>query len=216
MVAELIVALDSNFSAATLLHLAIAVAILCALLLTWSDHLDRHEHNPGYVRGHMIGILLLAIVVEVSSVMCALMSSWAFYTCLLANVWGSFDAVLRFPARHRSGSLFAWKQYTLIAFKTYSCIFGVSNLSPEVGIRCLLIFLDVWGLPLFFLMARPMDPAEEVADEMDDVDLVFRMWHLAASHHERCRCLAKCRRWYQHRIRAHSSAQWKEIGRRRV
>ena len=50
--------------------------------------------------------------------------------------------------------------------------------------------LVIWGLPVLYLMALPLDPAEQVAaDEEDDVDIVMGIWNLTTCQKERQRCL---------------------------
>merc|ERR1719410_1792875 len=129
---------------------------------------------------------------------------------MVVNIWGALDALLRYPAAHDSESLFAMKQMVLVAAKTIgyvtSLIVGVlAGRHSDFIVFLAVLLLDVWGLPLMYLMSMPIDPAEQVVrDDDHDVDLAVRVWQLAMCASERHRCLATCKGWWYRSLTAAS------------
>mmetsp|Transcript_156914 Transcript_156914/g.273132 ORF Transcript_156914/g.273132 Transcript_156914/m.273132 type:complete len:228 (+) Transcript_156914:136-819(+) len=171
------------------------------IVWAWDSFLDRHEHNPGRVRAAMLAALLLATVIELGVSFCAFTHPWVAFVALLVNSWGSLDAVLRFPAAHDIESFFSVKQFLLLLLKTFGYAFGLNGFRHHVGKFLLILMFDIWGMPVLYLMALPLNPADQVMpDERDDVDLVVRVWLLTVSRNERLRCLNSCRCWWYRRL----------------
>lgn len=181
--------------------IVLAFALLGVIVWAWGAFLDVHEHNPGRVRAVMVVILGVATICELGFTFCALTYPWVAVVSLLVNLWGGLDALLRFPAAHDIESFFAVKQFLLLLCKTFGYAFGINNFRMHVGKFLLVLLINIWGLPVLYLMALPLDPAEQVAaDDRDDVDLIMRMWHIAIYKDERQRCMKTCRSWWHRRL----------------
>lgn len=175
--------------------------ILGLLVWAWGRFLDVYESNPATVRSTMLAILGTATACELGFSLHGLTQPWVSAVSLAANLWGGLDALLRFPASHDLESLFAVKQFLLLLTKTFSYAFGINDFRQHIGMFLLVLLINIWGLPVLYLMALPLDPAEQVAaDERDDVDLVVRVWQLTTCRTERQRCLRSCRHWLHRRL----------------
>lgn len=179
----------------------LASLFLGALVWAWGAYLDLHEHNPGRVRSMMIKVLSLTSLCEMSLSASGFTCHWAAVVGLIVNLWGGLDASLRYPAAHDVESCFSVKQCFLLLVKTFSYAFGIVSFRDHVGKLLLVLLVIIWGLPVLYLMALPLDPKEQVAaDDRDDVDLVLRVWQLYACTTERQRCLKTCRNWLHRRL----------------
>lgn len=175
--------------------------LLGIIIWLWGSFLDLHEHNPARVRATMLGILAAATAVEMAFAEYGLTRSWVAGVTLVANVWGGLDALLRFPAAHDLESFFAAKQFSLLVVKTFSYAFGMMGFGQHIGSFLLILLIIIWGLPVLYLMALPLDPAEQVvADDRDDVDLVVKVWQLTTCQTERQRCMKGCKSWLHRRL----------------
>jgi len=167
------------------------------LMWQWSLFLDRHEHVSARVKAVMSLTLLLLIATETCLGLRGVTHSSALAVCLVANLWGGLDAVLRFPAEHDLESFFGLKQIGLIGAKScaFMCSFFLHNASFPVLLSLLII--DAWGLPLLYIMALPTEPQEQQAlfDPHNDVDVVVRSWRFIFSQAERRRCIEDCQSW---------------------
>jgi hypothetical protein len=120
---------------------------------------------------------------------------------LAVNLWGGLDAVCRYPAAHDLESLFTVKQCFLLLVKTFAYASGVLLFRDDLVKFLIVLLVNIWGLPVLYLMALPLDPREQVvADDRDDVDLVVKVWQIYACRHERQRCLKTCRTWLHRRL----------------
>lgn len=193
--------------------MVVAIVLLFILmsvaLYVWGLFLDTHEHDHGLVRAVMVFLLSGATAVELSLSLFGLTPFWVTLLTVFVNTWGGLDAILRYPMVHDSESLFAMKQLLLVALKTaayiacmiLSVLDGRSGFVPFLAV----LLLDVWGLPLLYLMAIPCDPFQQVVtDDAGDVDLAVRVWQLAICASERRRCLATCKGWWYRRLTAAS------------
>lgn len=191
---------------ATLTFTLIGIVVLAFLALgvliwLWGTFLDNHEHNPARVRITMLGILAASTILEVQFNVYGLTCSWVVAISIVVNLWGGLDALLRFPASHDLESFFTTKQFSLLVLKTFSYAFGINGFKQHVGAFLLILVILIWGLPVLYLMALPLDPAEQIcADERDDVDLVMRVWNLTTCQSERQRCLRGCKKWLNRRL----------------
>merc|ERR1719210_1753110 len=110
----------------------------------------------------MLSLLSCATAVELGLSLFGLTPCWVALLTVFVNTWGGLDAILRYPMVHDSESLFAMKQLVLVALKTaayiacmiLSVLDGRSGFVPFLAV----LLLDVWGLPLLYLMAIPCDP----------------------------------------------------------
>jgi len=192
-------ALFPNVILYTLAYAVAVVVVLAVIMWAWGNFLDRHEHNPSRVRAAMCQILLLTLAVEAGLAHQNVVHRWVWRLSLLSAFWGSFDAILRFPAAHEIESFFSGKQIFLCfgKFLTYCC--GMVNLRQHYPILLATIILIVWGLPMLYLMALPLDPREQVLrDTSKDVDIAVRLWRLLCSSTERAQWVSRWRGvWYQ-------------------
>merc|ERR1719296_144754 len=180
------------------------IAVLLALgtvMWMWGAYLDKHEHDPGRVRAMMFIVLMMVSLTEIGLMSQGYVESWVLSLSLLANIWGGLDAVLRYPAAHDFESFFTWKQILLVATKTVAYSFGMVSFKQDLCIFLLVLFLNIWGLPVCYLMALPMDPREQViAPGAYDADLLLRIWQLASCSIERRRCMLTCRGWMYRKL----------------
>eukprot|EP00931_Biecheleriopsis_adriatica_P044579 TRINITY_DN25512_c0_g1_i2.p1 TRINITY_DN25512_c0_g1~~TRINITY_DN25512_c0_g1_i2.p1 ORF type:complete len:181 (-),score=25.73 TRINITY_DN25512_c0_g1_i2:60-602(-) len=143
---------------------------------------------------------------EVCLCSCGIVSSKTTALAFLANLWGGLDALLRFPAAHDFESCFTAKQMLLLALKTMSYSCGFISFRQHIGKFIAHLLLNVWGLPVLYLMALPLDPCQQVGDEEFDTDLAVRVWKLAVNCKERRRCLDTCRWWVNRKLVAVSES----------
>lgn len=182
-------------------HVVLGFIILGLLIWAWGAYLDIHEHNPAKVRSTMLGVLGAVTACELGLSLYGLTRPWVFAVSLVVSIWGGVDALLRFPAAHDAESIFSIKQGLLLFAKTLSYAFGINGFRMHVGLFMLILLIDIWGLPVLFLMALPLDPAEQVAsDDRDDIDIAVKAWRLTTCQKERQRCLRTCKTWLHRRL----------------
>jgi len=175
--------------------------ILGLLIWLWGTFLDVHEHNPARVRSAMTVILALATLCELGFSTYGWTCQWVAIVSLVVNLWGGLDALLRFPAAHEFESFFAAKQVCLLLAKTFSYAFGMIDFRQHIGKFLVVLLIIIWGLPVLYLMALPLDPAEQIAaDEHDNVDLIVKVWRLTTCQKERLRCAKTCKNWMHRRL----------------
>lgn len=183
------------------------IASICAfavLVWMWGSFLDRNEHNPGRSRAVLFIGLSVVTTAELGLAAIGMATLKASTMSLLINLWGGMDAVMRFPASHDLESWFSVKQFALLCLKSvvYAC--GFVSLKQNAGMFVAMLLLNIWGLPVLFLMALPLDPREQRVDDESDVDLAFRVWQLAICSKERRRCMDTCRSWMNRKLVAAS------------
>lgn len=172
-----------------------------AAVWAWGVFLDRCEHDPGRVRAVMCLGVFGATALETALVAHGAVRSWVMWVSLLTNFWGALDAVLRFPAAHDLESFFSLKQLFLLLTKTFSFGLGMVSFKSHLWLLLFLLVSNIWMWPMLYFMALPMDEAEQVVkDDAYDVDVLIRVWQLAASATERQVCLASCRSWWYRRL----------------
>jgi hypothetical protein len=181
--------------------IVIGFIILGMIIWLWGSFLDVHEHNPARVRSAMMVILVFSTMCELGFSSYEWTRQWVGMISLAVNVWGGLDALLRFPAAHDFESFFAAKQVALLLVKTFAYTFGIIDFRQHIGKFLVVLLIVIWGLPVLYLMALPLDPAEQVAaDERDDVDLAVKVWRLTTCHVERKRHLGTCKSWLHRRL----------------
>merc|ERR1719424_548527 len=152
---------------------ALGFIVLALSIWLWGAFLDIREHDPARVRARMFIILALATACELGFALQGFTHQWVAVVSLIVNVWGGVDALLRFPASHDFESFFAGKQFMLLMAKTFSYAFGIIGFRQHIGTFLNVLLLIIWGLPVLYLMALPLDPSEQVMkDEQDDVYIV--------------------------------------------
>jgi len=178
-----------------------ACAVLGCIMLAWGRFLDNNEHDPGRSRVIMLFGLLVATVVELDMGCRGEVHPLTLAFSLVANLWGGLDAVLRFPAKHTLESFFGKKQTILIAAKTFACILSCRFHSTSFATLLVMLLIDVWGLPVLFLMALPMNPKEQVLKNVaNDIDIVLRIWRLVRSPDERQHYAARLLAWWYRKL----------------
>jgi len=189
----------------SLLGLIGAFVLLGLLVWAWTAFLDTFEHDPGRVRAVMFLILSAITAMELGFVADGFVYPWVAGVSLLANIWGGLDALLRYPAAHDMESFFAAKQLLLLIGKTFAYAFGVVTFKSNVTRFVVELLFNIWALPVIYLMALPLDPAEQIVkDDTYDVDLAVRLWQLAVCSKERRQSLSTCRTWWHRRLAAAS------------
>merc|ERR1719230_921074 len=132
--------------------------ILGLIIWLWGSFLDVHEHNPARVRSAMMSILAVTTVCEMMFAFQDLTTIWVAVVALVVNVWGGLDALLRFPAAHDVEDFFTVKQFLLVVTKTFSYAFGINGFRQHIGTFLFILMIMIWGLPVLYLMALPLDP----------------------------------------------------------
>mmetsp|Transcript_131373 Transcript_131373/g.327657 ORF Transcript_131373/g.327657 Transcript_131373/m.327657 type:complete len:228 (+) Transcript_131373:58-741(+) len=200
-------ALGGILSFSTVCIAVFLIALLVGLVFIWGAFLDKYEHDPGRVRAAMFIILCVATFAEMALCTSGITCCLAAWISIVVNVWGGMDALLRFPAAHDVESFFCLKQCFLIAVKTFAYAFGMVAFRQNVGIFLAVLLINIWGLPVLYTMALPIDPAEQVVkDDSYDVDLAVRVWQLASCSYERRQCLVSCKGWWYRRLTLASEA----------
>lgn len=185
----------------------VLVLFLClgVLVWAWGAFLDSYEHDPGRVRAVMFLIITTITATEFGLAAHDITYDWVALVSLAITFWGSFDALLRYPAAHSIESFFTVKQFCLLIVKTFVYTFGMISIRQNIGIFLTVLLVNIWGLPVLYLMALPLDPAEQVVkDDAYDIDLAARVWQLAVCSNERRRCIATCRSWWHRNLMAAS------------
>lgn len=176
---------------------ALGFVLLGLLIFAWASFLEVHGCNPTRVRSTMLSILAVAMSSELAFSISGLTQSWVAAVVLVVNIWGWLDALLRFPTIHGISSGFAAKQFLLLVIKTLSYAFGIVSLKQHLAKFLMMMLINIWGLPVLYLMALPFHPAQRVATDGRDVDLVVRLWHISTCRVERQKCARSCRTWLQ-------------------
>merc|ERR1712007_149784 len=112
---------------------------------------------------------------------------------LLVSFCGTLDAVIRFPASHDFSSAFTLKQGACVMSKSFCCAMGFISLQDNIVIFFVVHALNVWGIPMLYLIALPVNPSEFLGHEEDDVDTLIKMWQMVSSPRERHRFVMNCR-----------------------
>lgn len=181
--------------------IVIGFTILGMMISLWGSFLDVNVHNSARVRSAMIVILVLSTMCELSFSSYEWTHQWVGMIALAVNIWGGLDAVLRFPSAHDFESFFAAKQVSLLLVKICAYAIGIIDFRQHIGKFLVVFIIVIWGLPVLYLMALPLDSAEQAAaDERDDVDLVVKIWRLTTCRSERQRCMSTCRSWLHRRL----------------
>jgi len=189
------------------LYFPLAVTLQAMIVWLWGVILDRHEHDPGRVKGFMLLGLIAATSLEMSLSSRGITQPAVLAVALVANFWGGCDAVLRFPAAHRLESFFGKKQVLLMAAKTCAYFLGLVRFGSSFNLFLSLLLTNIWGLPFLYLMALPMDPKEQVLDSDADIDVMVKVWRLAVRSEERRQCLASCAMWWRRTLMTFSEQQ---------
>jgi len=188
---------------------AIIMGLIALLFITWlwGKFLDNFEHDPAKVQTAMYLVLLMSSATEAGFAFCELMYNWPICVGFIANVWGRLDALLRFPAGHDMGSFFSLKQFFLQILKMLCFAFGFRSFRRDCCIVVLILLLDNIALPVMYLMALPLDPAEQVLkDDSYDVDLIVRVYWLLIHPHERLQLYTSCRACLHRKHKQYSAA----------
>lgn len=185
--------------------LVLSFLVLGVMIWLWGGFLDVHEHNPARVRHAMMFILGLATVMECTFSLKELTLPWVAVVSLFVNFWGGLDALLRFPVAHDLESGFVFKQLFLVTAKTLGYALGMNGFRQHASSFFLILVIIIWGLPVLFLMAMPLDPREQVlADDECNVDILVKLWRLSSCQHARHRYRQGCRAWL-HSSLSHAS-----------
>lgn len=176
----------------------------------WSEYLDRHWYSYEQIRGLMFPIIIVIIVLEL--VIChSIMQRWVIGMVMLCDLWGSVDAILRYPSVYDFNSFFSLKQVVLLIAKTCSYAFGITNFNLPIAICLILVLLFTWLLPMMYLVALPFDEEDQlVKSDARDVDLLVHLWRLAVSSSKRRQCLAICAKWWRRKLIA--ASEFSQLG----
>eukprot|EP00441_Pelagodinium_beii_P046704 CAMPEP_0197620796 /NCGR_PEP_ID=MMETSP1338-20131121/1540_1 /TAXON_ID=43686 ORGANISM="Pelagodinium beii, Strain RCC1491" /NCGR_SAMPLE_ID=MMETSP1338 /ASSEMBLY_ACC=CAM_ASM_000754 /LENGTH=254 /DNA_ID=CAMNT_0043190071 /DNA_START=79 /DNA_END=844 /DNA_ORIENTATION=- len=167
-----------------LASVVLTVIVFCVIVWLWGAYLEEHEHDPGRVRAVMVIILAIVTAMEMGLAAYGLVRPRTAVISLLVNLWGGMDALLRFPASHDLESWFSVKQIILLSIKTMGYAWGFLSFRQNLGKFIGLLLLNIWGLPVLYLMALPLDPLEQVADDEYNVDLAYRVLQLVTNYKE--------------------------------
>lgn len=171
--------------------------LLGCLVWAWGLFLDSYEHDPGRVRAAMFGGIAVIMSTELGLASSGATCGWVACVSLVVNIWGGVDALLRYPASHDLDSFFSMKQFTLLLVKALAYTFGMASMTENIGKFLAVILVNTLGSPIMYLMALPMDPAEQVIkDDAYDIDLISRVWQIAVCSNERRSCISTCRSWW--------------------
>jgi len=182
----------------------LTIIVFCVIVWLWGAYLEEHEHDPGRVRAVMFIILACVTAMEMSLAAYGLVKPRTVTISLVVNLWGGMDALLRFPAAHDLESWFSVKQILLLSAKTMGYAWGFVSFRADLGKFIALLLLNIWGMPVLYLMALPLDPLEQVADDEYNVDVAVRVLQLVTNSLERRRCIDTCRVWWNRKLCAAS------------
>lgn len=158
------------------LFVVFMILLVFTALWGWTVFLD--ESSPSSVRSCLYATLSIVQIIEFVIWYCDVTKPWLLIPMLLSNMWGLYDAIARFPVVHDVDSFFTLKQIILLAAKTISYPIGYRDIGRSPGWFLLALFINVWFLPLMFLMALPLGDAQftNMRTDVVDEDLLFRIW----------------------------------------
>jgi len=204
---------QAEFGFFMLAVIVLAIMGLIVLAALWGTFLDKHEHNHAKVRDVMLAGLALAACMEILFVFSDLANLWVLVISLVADIWGALDALLRYPAA--SGKAFVVKQLTLHFLKTVAWAMGYKSYARHGCKFILVLFYNLWGMPVTYIMSLPLDTRECVPkSDNHNVDISRRLWHLTWSAHERRQCLQTCKRWWYRRLS--SASEYSGLARKAI
>mmetsp|Transcript_2707 Transcript_2707/g.6360 ORF Transcript_2707/g.6360 Transcript_2707/m.6360 type:complete len:221 (+) Transcript_2707:36-698(+) len=142
----------------------------------WPDYVDCSE--PPKVRKILFIIGFVLSFEEWLLYVGGVVPTWTFAVLQFCNVWGLFDAFLRFPIVHDLDSFFAAKQVFLILFKVTGYLLGFRSLTKHLAWVVLILLLNVCTVPIVWLTALPIGDVNSYHQKHDvtDQDLALRLW----------------------------------------
>merc|ERR1719401_696866 len=150
------------------------------------------------MRTIMLVVLVLSMITDVVLFAVGVAALWMVVVLTIVSVWGSVDAVLRFPSLHACDSWFTAKQTCILLLKIVLYAFGFVDLHNSKLWFFSLLLINVVGLPLMYILALPLD--EKFSDEQMkgllavDVDIAARLWRAVATPEGRQQFGVGCRR----------------------
>jgi len=179
------------------LVLIVAVLLFCIGGVVWCLYIESRPEIH-VLRSWMWGLLACNLCVELS-ICNSYFAWWVVPTMVFIALWGSLDAVLRFPIMHSLTSFFTLKQLMLLVAKSVCYVLGVNSYRRHSGgvlWVCVMILLNVIGLPIMYMLAFPYDfeNADEVASA-SDADIVVKVMYMVANPKGRLECRFMLRRW---------------------
>eukprot|EP00397_Hematodinium_sp_SG-2012_P020550 GEMP01021176.1.p1 GENE.GEMP01021176.1~~GEMP01021176.1.p1 ORF type:complete len:218 (+),score=21.96 GEMP01021176.1:83-736(+) len=144
-------------------------------LWAWTTYLD--DAKPQGIRTTLYITLLVVTVVEFSLWYFELTKSWHIIPMTLCNIWGMYDAIARYPVVHDVDSFFTLKEIVIVAGKTIGYSVGFRNIGRMAGWFLLCLFVNVWFLPLMYLMALPIGDVQlqHAKSDVTDEDVIVRI-----------------------------------------
>lgn len=157
-----------------LMGLAVASA---GTLWAWCGYLGGRP-SPAYIRRVMMAVLGVVTLFEITLCFGGYLHWWMVPVLLAINTWGPLDAVLRFPVLHDIDTFFTVKQVSLLCGKVVAFSFGIAALLDSIQLLCVLFCLTFIILPLFYLVACPLEHTLEeqrrLAKGVADVDIALK------------------------------------------
>lgn len=147
--------------------------------------------STGAIRTAMMAVLLIATSAELTMVAADVLRPSFVITIFLSNVWGSFDAILRYPVLQDMASLFVLKQFMLLLLKVV-CSGLCFNDFEENGVWFFFaLLLNVIALPFMYLVALPLDDElhhSRPDNWAEDVDVAIKAYRMITEPEVRRRC----------------------------
>eukprot|EP00405_Crypthecodinium_cohnii_P043255 CAMPEP_0206569554 /NCGR_PEP_ID=MMETSP0325_2-20121206/26508_1 /ASSEMBLY_ACC=CAM_ASM_000347 /TAXON_ID=2866 /ORGANISM="Crypthecodinium cohnii, Strain Seligo" /LENGTH=298 /DNA_ID=CAMNT_0054073167 /DNA_START=23 /DNA_END=916 /DNA_ORIENTATION=- len=184
-----------------------AIAVLCLLFVLcgggigWCLYL---ECSPMIWKTRLVMgvILFISTCVELGCCSYEVFKWWMAPILLFLNLWGPFDAVLRFPSLHGFDSLFSLKQFFLIILKVIAYILGLHSFVSSKVIFFSLLMFNIVGLPLMYVLALPLDEATPdqglASKNVTDVDIAYRIFKFTVDAKERRESMIVCKSRARH------------------
>lgn len=152
------------------------IVLIFAILWGWTMFLD--EARPTNVRTWLYATLFLVTISEFVIWYWDATKPWLMVPVLICNIWGMYDAIARFPIVHDVDSFFTLKEIVLVAGKTLGYSLGFRNIGRLAGWFLLCLFVNVWFVPLMYLMALPIGDlqVQNARSDVIDDDLFIRLY----------------------------------------
>eukprot|EP00927_Polykrikos_kofoidii_P005680 TRINITY_DN12251_c0_g1_i1.p1 TRINITY_DN12251_c0_g1~~TRINITY_DN12251_c0_g1_i1.p1 ORF type:complete len:268 (-),score=16.79 TRINITY_DN12251_c0_g1_i1:91-894(-) len=152
------------------------------------------DYNPtaGRLRCIMYSLIISATLLELG--LCATDTlHWSVaIVVIISSLWGSLDAILRFPVFHDFDTIFTLKQIILIGIKILAFGLGISS---KIWFY-VLFMIEVLFFPLIYYVNLQLDDSERfrAVSEVVDDDILCRVGAFFTNTRDRRRDIMNCRR----------------------
>jgi hypothetical protein len=155
------------------------LVLLCGLSATFAAwHVLLGRCSLPTIRWYLVGIAMVVLLVELRAGMDPNLTKPTIFLwpTLAINIWANLDSALRYPHLHEIDSFFSLKFGTLMCLKIVVFVIGYKAPHKNPVTFLFAMVASVWGYPLMYIMALPLDTA--YSTDVENEDLVIRIYRL--------------------------------------